>query len=171
MGITFAARRSSSRRCCFQKKFPPCSRPESRQAHNARSVPVVFDRNSGRSIACHGRQIFTRRQIHFGCAVRVALFGKKVRFFGHATARRQRMKFLLILLVRAYQVTLSPLFRGCCRFEPSCSNYAIEALQVHGAFKGSILSVCRLFRCHPFGESGYDPVPPKGSWRRVKENE
>jgi putative membrane protein insertion efficiency factor len=67
----------------------------------------------------------------------------------------------LILLVRAYQVVLSPLFTGCCRFEPSCSNYMIEALQVHGVVKGLYLGVRRLLRCHPFGKSGYDPVPPR----------
>ena len=69
------------------------------------------------------------------------------------------MRTLLILLVRAYQVTLSPLFSGCCRFEPSCSNYMIEALQRHGVFKGLYLGIRRLLRCHPFGDSGYDPVP------------
>ena len=69
----------------------------------------------------------------------------------------------LILLVRAYQVTLSPLFSGCCRFEPSCSNYMIEALQTHGVAKGLYLGVLRLLRCHPFGKSGYDPVPPRGN--------
>lgn len=75
------------------------------------------------------------------------------------------MKQVLILLVRAYQIVLSPLFSGCCRFEPSCSNFAIEALRVHGALKGSILAAWRLLRCHPFGKSGYDPVPPKGAWK------
>ena len=75
------------------------------------------------------------------------------------------MKQVLILLVRAYQVALSPLFTGCCRFEPSCSNFAIEALQVHGALKGTVLAAWRLLRCHPFGSHGYDPVPPKGAWR------
>ena len=71
------------------------------------------------------------------------------------------MRTALILLVRAYQVVLSPLFTGCCRFEPSCSNYMIEALQVHGVVKGLCLGIRRLLRCHPFGKSGYDPVPPK----------
>ncbi len=70
----------------------------------------------------------------------------------------------LILLVRAYQVALSPLFRGCCRFEPSCSNYMIEALKVHGPFKGTLLGTWRILRCHPFGKYGYDPVPPRGAW-------
>ncbi len=71
----------------------------------------------------------------------------------------------LILLVRAYQVVLSPLFRGCCRFEPSCSNYMIEALKVHGPIKGTLLGTWRILRCHPFGKHGYDPVPPRGAWR------
>ena len=75
------------------------------------------------------------------------------------------MSRLLILFVRAYQVVPSPLFRGCCRFEPSCSNYMIEALRVHGALKGLILGTWRLLRCHPFGSHGYDPVPPKGRWK------
>lgn len=75
------------------------------------------------------------------------------------------MRQVLVFCVRAYQVALSPLFRGCCRFEPSCSNYAIEALEVHGALKGALLAAGRLLRCHPFGSYGYDPVPPKGRWR------
>ncbi len=75
------------------------------------------------------------------------------------------MKHILIFCVRAYQVILSPLFTGCCRFEPSCSNYAIEALKVHGAIKGTLLTIGRLARCRPFGGYGYDPVPPKGQWK------
>lgn len=75
------------------------------------------------------------------------------------------MKTLIIFSVRAYQAVLSPLFRGCCRFEPSCSNYMIEAVNTHGACKGFILGIWRLLRCHPFGKSGYDPVPEKGRWR------
>lgn len=75
------------------------------------------------------------------------------------------MSRLLILLVRGYQVALSPLFHGCCRFAPSCSNYMIEAIRVHGSLKGVALGTWRLLRCHPFGKSGYDPVPPKGRWK------
>ena len=78
------------------------------------------------------------------------------------------VRTVLILLVRAYQVTLSPLFSGCCRFEPSCSNYMIEAIQVHGALKGTLLGIWRLLRCHPFGKSGYDPVPVKGRWKNER---
>lgn len=73
----------------------------------------------------------------------------------------------LILLVRAYQITLSPLMGGACRFEPSCSRYMIGALETHGAFKGFLLGLWRIFRCHPFGDWGYDPVPPKGKWKNV----
>ena len=71
----------------------------------------------------------------------------------------------LQLLVRGYQVVLSPLFGDCCRFTPSCSNYMLEALQVHGAFKGPLLGVWRIMRCHPFGAKGFDPVPAKGRWK------
>ena len=71
----------------------------------------------------------------------------------------------LIALVRGYQVVLSPMMGGACRFEPSCSNYMIEALTVHGAVKGTLLGLWRILRCHPFGDYGYDPVPEKGKWR------
>lgn len=75
------------------------------------------------------------------------------------------MRALLILAVRGYQVTLGPLLGGNCRFEPSCSNYMIEALRVHGALKGTLLGLWRILRCHPFGAQGYDPVPPLRRWR------
>lgn len=71
----------------------------------------------------------------------------------------------LIACVRAYQVVLSPVMGGACRFEPSCSAYMIEALEVHGAVKGLLLGTWRILRCHPFGKHGYDPVPPKGKWK------
>ncbi|MCC6163280.1 MAG: membrane protein insertion efficiency factor YidD [Acidobacteria bacterium] len=63
-------------------------------------------------------------------------------------------------LVRVYQLTLSRLFAGSCRFEPSCSRYAMSALEQHGLLRGAWLAVRRLARCHPFGGSGFDPVPP-----------
>ncbi len=69
------------------------------------------------------------------------------------------MKRLLILLVRGYQVALSPFFGQHCRFTPTCSCYTIEALRCHGALKGSWLGLRRLLRCHPWAEGGYDPVP------------
>jgi putative membrane protein insertion efficiency factor len=63
--------------------------------------------------------------------------------------------------LRAYKLLLSPLFTGACRFHPSCSTYAAEALRAHGLVAGTWLAVRRLARCHPFGGSGYDPVPPR----------
>ncbi len=69
------------------------------------------------------------------------------------------MRWLLIKLVRLYQLTLSPLIGNQCRFAPTCSNYSIEALEKHGAMKGSWLTVRRLARCHPGCEGGCDPVP------------
>ena len=66
---------------------------------------------------------------------------------------------LLIFLLRAYQIVLSPHLGAACRFVPSCSNYGIEALRRHGAWKGAWLTMRRLLRCHPWGASGYDPVP------------
>ncbi|HTY21675.1 MAG TPA: membrane protein insertion efficiency factor YidD [Desulfomonilaceae bacterium] len=62
-------------------------------------------------------------------------------------------------LIRLYQVLLSPLFPSACRFYPTCSEYAREAVLVHGVFTGSILALKRLIRCRPFGPGGFDPVP------------
>lgn len=64
-----------------------------------------------------------------------------------------------IFLVRLYQVVLSPLTPATCRFEPTCSSYTIEALKKHGLFKGGWLAIKRILSCHPWGKSGYDPVP------------
>lgn len=66
---------------------------------------------------------------------------------------------LLILPIRFYQKYVSPLTPPSCRFTPTCSQYAVEALQKHGALKGTYLAVRRILRCHPWGGSGYDPVP------------
>lgn len=67
---------------------------------------------------------------------------------------------LCILGVRGYQRLLGPILGGQCRFSPSCSNYAIEAFQAHGAVRGMRLTLRRLSRCHPWGGDGHDPVPP-----------
>ncbi|MEA5445018.1 membrane protein insertion efficiency factor YidD [Gammaproteobacteria bacterium AB-CW1] len=69
------------------------------------------------------------------------------------------MRFFLLFLVKAYRLLISPLFGQCCRFHPSCSEYAMEALQTHGALRGAWLSLRRVLRCHPFNEGGFDPVP------------
>jgi putative membrane protein insertion efficiency factor len=67
---------------------------------------------------------------------------------------------LLRGLIRAYQLLVSPLLPPSCRYLPSCSHYAAEAIAVHGSLRGSWLALRRLLRCHPWGGSGYDPVPP-----------
>lgn len=66
---------------------------------------------------------------------------------------------LLILPVRFYQLCISPMLPRSCRFTPTCSQYAVEALRKHGPLKGSWLAIRRILRCHPWGGSGYDPVP------------
>jgi putative membrane protein insertion efficiency factor len=62
-------------------------------------------------------------------------------------------------MIRGYQVTLTPLLPSACRYQPSCSAYAIEAVERHGALKGSWMGARRILRCHPFARGGYDPVP------------
>jgi len=69
------------------------------------------------------------------------------------------MRWVLIALVRGYQVVLSPLLPAACRYYPSCSAYAVEAIEKHGARRGAWLAAKRIARCHPFRPGGYDPVP------------
>lgn len=70
------------------------------------------------------------------------------------------MSALLRGLIRGYQLMIRPLMPPSCRYVPSCSAYAAEAIATHGALAGSVLAARRLLRCHPWGGSGYDPVPP-----------
>lgn len=67
--------------------------------------------------------------------------------------------FPFVMIIRFYQVVISPLTPASCRYSPTCSQYSLEALKKHGLFKGSLLAVKRIFSCHPWGGSGYDPVP------------
>jgi uncharacterized protein len=71
------------------------------------------------------------------------------------------LAWFAIALVRFWQLTFSAVIGPSCRFQPSCSAYAIEALQVHGALRGGWLTLRRLGRCNPWGGMGYDPVPPR----------
>lgn len=71
------------------------------------------------------------------------------------------MRALLIGLVKAYRLLLSPSLGSSCRFEPTCSSYALDALQRHGSLAGSYLTLARIARCHPWCEGGHDPVPDK----------
>nr|WP_319489591.1 membrane protein insertion efficiency factor YidD [uncultured Caproiciproducens sp.] len=71
------------------------------------------------------------------------------------------MKRPLILLIRFYQKAISPYKKPCCKYYPTCSSYAIEAIERFGAFKGFWLALFRILRCNPFSRGGYDPVPEK----------
>ena len=69
------------------------------------------------------------------------------------------MKKFLIALIKFYRTAISPYHRPCCRFTPTCSQYAMQAIEKYGALKGSFLAVRRILRCNPFHKGGYDPVP------------
>ena len=75
---------------------------------------------------------------------------------------RNLIKKVLIFLIKTYQMTLSPRFsHGSCRYKLTCSQYALEAIEIHGIFKGCLLAAWRILRCNPFSKGGWDPVPPK----------
>lgn len=76
---------------------------------------------------------------------------------------RKLARGLMVGAVRFYQMCISPLFPAACRYTPTCSQYAIEAIEAHGVIKGSWLTIKRICRCHPWGGFGYDPVPPKNN--------
>ena len=69
------------------------------------------------------------------------------------------INYFLIVPIKLYQILLSPLIGPSCRFTPTCSNYAIDAINKHGPFKGLWLAIKRISKCHPWGDSGHDPVP------------
>ena len=71
------------------------------------------------------------------------------------------MKKIFLWLIRAYQNYISPLKRPCCKYIPTCSNYALQAIERFGVIKGSFLALFRILRCNPFSRGGYDPVPEK----------
>lgn len=81
----------------------------------------------------------------------------------HSPLKLSGLKKILILpfilLVQFYQAAISPFTPATCRFEPTCSSYTIQALEKHGLFKGGWLAIKRILSCHPWGKSGYDPVP------------
>ena len=73
------------------------------------------------------------------------------------------LRNIIVLPILLYRWALSPLFGANCRFTPSCSEYAIEAIRLHGALKGGYLAANRIMRCHPFGDGGHDPVPARAA--------
>lgn len=73
------------------------------------------------------------------------------------------LRSLVVLPIRFYQRFISPLMPATCRFSPTCSSYARDSIETHGVLRGTWLSLGRIMRCHPFGGSGYDPVPPPRS--------
>ena len=77
------------------------------------------------------------------------------------------MKHILIGLIRFYQICISPLFPPQCRYYPSCSAYALESVRRFGAFKGMLLALSRLLRCHPWARGGIDEVPETFEWKRL----
>jgi putative membrane protein insertion efficiency factor len=79
------------------------------------------------------------------------------------------VRFALVGVLLGYRATVGRLAAGRCRFHPSCSAYALEAVRTHGAAKGAVLAAWRLLRCSPLTAGGPDPVPPRGSWRRASE--
>jgi len=72
---------------------------------------------------------------------------------------KQGISWVIIMLIRFYQASISPLIGASCRFTPSCSAYGVEAVKKHGPFKGGWLTIKRILSCHPWGKHGYDPVP------------
>ncbi len=77
------------------------------------------------------------------------------------------MKYLLMLPIRAYRRWISPLFPPCCRYYPSCSAYALQAIERFGAVRGLYLAVTRILRCHPWARGGVDEVPDTFRWVRI----
>jgi putative membrane protein insertion efficiency factor len=75
------------------------------------------------------------------------------------------MKRILLALIRGYKKHLSPHLGNNCRFSPTCSEYAGQAISTHGSAKGLLLTIWRVLRCNPFGRAGYDPPPGKGRWK------
>ena len=78
---------------------------------------------------------------------------------------------IFIVLIKFYQYAISPIFGANCRYTPTCSQYSIEAIKVHGPVKGLWLAIKRIGSCHPWGGHGYDPVPPKTNKKKKDEQE
>ncbi|HYA41022.1 MAG TPA: membrane protein insertion efficiency factor YidD [Syntrophobacteraceae bacterium] len=78
------------------------------------------------------------------------------------------IRLIFLGLIRSYQILVSPLFPRACRFSPTCSHYALDAIRMHGISRGTYLGLRRILRCHPFNPGGYDPVPVKAKEKRQR---
>ena len=85
--------------------------------------------------------------------------------------KKRYVRRFLIAIVRFYQKNISPAFPPCCRYVPTCSQYAIEAIEKRGVFVGLFLALRRVLRCNPFGGFGFDPVPERTAKKRIKKSE
>jgi len=74
---------------------------------------------------------------------------------------KKLLAYPFLFIIKVYQTCISPFTPSTCRYQPTCSHYAKEAIEVHGIFKGGKLALKRIFSCHPWGGKGFDPVPPK----------
>lgn len=80
------------------------------------------------------------------------------------------LKKIFIAPIKFYKKFISPLLGNHCRYLPTCSEYMMQAIEIHGVVKGSILGIWRILRCNPWAKGGYDPVPPKGMWtNKIKQ--
>ena len=79
----------------------------------------------------------------------------------HGSNMRHAAKHFALLILRGYQYLISPWLGAACRYQPTCSHYAIHAIEMHGVFRGCIIAMGRVLRCHPFSVGGYDPVRPR----------
>jgi putative membrane protein insertion efficiency factor len=127
---------------------------------------VVRERGAGRSVAHHRGASPQRQKNRSSGRMRKCLIG-----FGRQVPLAMMLRLLtkvLIGLIRLYQLSISPFITPSCRYQPSCSRYAIEAIRLHGPVQGSWLALRRILRCHPWGNWGYDPVPPKSPPERIE---
>jgi len=127
-------------------------------AAESRIAAVAAASSGGRTLAAEarGQTVSLKRDTSTSSRARLERAGNSGT---RDSARTDKFSYALLILIRAYVIFLSPFFGGACKFEPSCSNYANEAIARHGAKRGAVLALKRLLRCRPFTTGGFDPVP------------
>ena len=152
------------RSCLRQKIQYPCRKTKPGKEIAVGKPPAVEAKNKTVpdriDSALQNHEVYCPRHCEGTCAP-ARLARRVARGCGNTTVN------ILVFFIRIYQKTLSPLLPECCRFEPTCSKYAVGALQKHGFWKGLILTVWRLARCQPFCKGGFDPVPEDFHLRRT----